>query len=204
MSTTASATDVSQSRKALQFVGNATGPLALLAFGIALWYYQANENIFSFGAWGALDALTGVALLATGKEEDRLASRLPLAYGFIAFFVVMMIYQNGMWKWGLAENVCLIGTFIALIGWKLSGPLFAVVAFNAAMGIASIPILIGDYHNPQTWTWWLWVGSLTSATIGLYLARPLRLSNIGKWLFVAVSEIVTILMLYCLFRPYFF
>lgn len=190
-------------RQVLIIVGNYVGPSALLAFGIALWYYQASENIFSFGAWGLLDVLAGVALLSTGKSEDRRAAVLPISYGCIAFFVVAMIFQNGKWEWGFVENICLAGIAIALVGWRFSGPLFAIIAFNTAMGIASIPILMSTYHDPQTWEWWLWVGSLISATIGLYLARPIRLDNIGEWLFVAVSETVTIAMIFLLFRPYF-
>jgi hypothetical protein len=189
--------------KTLRFIGDYTGPSALLVFGVALWYLGKHENIFSFGAWGTLDLLTGIALLRSSDPADKKAANLPLAYGVIAFFAAAMIYNNGKWEWGIVETVCLVGTVVALIGWYRSGELFAVVAFNTAMCIASIPILVSNYHDPQTWEWWLWVGSFVSATIGLYLTYPWRLSNIKSWLFVAVSEVVTISMLILLFRPYF-
>ncbi len=178
--------------KTLKLVGDITGPAALLAFGLALWHYQASENLFSFAAWGTLDILMGTCMYyACAKKE----SVLPIAYGIIAFFVTVMIYRNGKWQWTLVETVCLAGTIIGIIGWWRLGALFGVVAFGAAMSVASIPILVSNYHNPQTWEWWLWVGGGVSATIGLYLTRPLTLQNIGQWLFVAVSAVVTALML---------
>lgn len=198
MSTTVNAATNSPSRRVLQFASDYAGPTALFAFGIALWYYRENENIFSFGAWGVLDFLTGMCMF---QAKERKAAVLPLLYGVICAFVVMMIWNNGKWDWTIVESICLVGVAFGLALWRWWGSTAGVVAFCTALAIASIPILLDNYHNPNTWEWWLWIGSGTSATVGLILNRPWKLENISAWLFVAVSEVVTATMLVLLLWP---
>lgn len=190
-----------QNRKVLEFIGNTVGPVAVFAFGIALWTYSASENLFTFAAWGMLDFLTGVSMYKAGAKKE---SVLPLLYGLICVFVVAMIFRNGEWVWTNVETIAFIGTAVALVCWWRLGPSAGVVAFGAALAIASVPIVIGTYHNPQPWEWWMWVGSGVSSTIGLYLTRPWSLENIADWLFVAISAVVGNLILLLLVRPLFF
>ncbi len=188
-------------RKVLKVIGDVTGPLGLLCFGAALWHYNASENIFSFAAWGVLDLLTGIAML--GTANGRKAAVLPIAYGIICAFVVAMIWRSGKWDWTMVETISLIGTLVGIICWRVFGSVWGVIAFGAALTIASVPILLSTYQNPQTWEWWLWVGSGVSASAGLLLAMPMRLKNIEEWLFAGVSEVVTTIMLVLLLWPLF-
>jgi len=202
MSNSATTTVNVSSRKALQFFGDWTGPIALFLFGIGLWYFGEKENIFSFAAWATLDILSGASMFYNGSRKEAV---LPIAYGVFAFFVTAMIYQNGSLQWGLVENLCAAGVAIAVVGWFIVGPLAAVIASSTAALIASIPIFFSTYHEPHVWEAWLWVGSAVSATIGLYMSRPWTINNISDWLFVSVSEAVTVIMLILLLiRPLFF
>src|SRR3989344_91915 len=199
MSDSATAQAEFPSRKALKLIGDFAGPMALAAFGVALWHYQASENIFSFAAWGVLDFLTGVAMLST--VEGRKNALLPIAYGIICAFVVAMIWRNGKWDWTYIETICLVGTIAGIMCWRMFGATYGIVAFGAALAIASVPILLDAYRNPQTWEWWLWIGSGVSASTGLWLARPLTFKNVEAWVFVAISEVVTAIMLVLILRP---
>jgi len=206
MSTVSVTERISQSRKVLQTVGDYIGPLALFVFGVALWYYQAAENLFSFAAWGTLDFLTGLVLFLSKDPEENKAAPLPLAYGIICAFVVAMIAKNGTLSWSWVESVCLTGVILGVVLWlilKKKREQYAVISFCTALSIASVPIVISTYHNPQPWEWWLWVGTNTSAAIGMYLNYPWRFSNIASWLFVAVSTVVGNIILILTLRPFF-
>jgi hypothetical protein len=187
-------------RKVLEWIGNIAGPFALFLFGIVIMLTDNSENIFTFAAWGALDFLTGVCMLYAGAKKE---SVLPIGYGVICLFVVAMIFNNGIWQWTIVETICLIGVVVGLIGSFVLGPVFGVIAMSTAAGIASIPLLKDNFFHPQTWEWFLWVGSFISATIGLYLSYPWHKGNIQDWMFVAVSEAITIGILILILRPLF-
>lgn len=184
-------------RSALQFLASTIGPMALLAFGIALWAYGASENVFTFAAWGTLDILIAASMMRAGSRTEAV---LPLAYGIIAFFVVGMILRNGKWEWGFVETACAVGSTLALIGWWRGGPVVATVMASATMLVAGVPLFVANYHEPQTWEWWLWAAAGTSALLSLYLSRPLRLANISDWMFAATSAGYSFAVLAVLFQ----
>lgn len=188
------------SRKALRLLADFTGPLTLCCFGVVLWAYGASENLFSFAAWASLDILMGMSMYKAGAKKQAV---LPVVYGITCAFVVAMIYRNGQWQWTNVETICLAGTAFALFCWYRFGPVPAVIAFGVALLAASVPILVSTYHSPQTWEWWLWIGAGVSSGLGLHLSRPWTLKNIADWLFVAISMIVTVIMLVLLLSPLF-
>jgi hypothetical protein len=183
------------------FVGVAINLITSIWYVKNILYGSTRPNLISWFLW-MLAPFIGVFFeLKAGAG----LSVLPVFMaGFGPFLVLIFSIwnKNTYWKIGRLDIICGIFSLLALILYIFTHNLGISILFAIISdGLASIPTLIKSWNFPETETGSIYLGSIFSNTLGLFIIK--------NWIFSIYSFgiyliIINLAISFCIYRKIFF
>ena len=164
--------------------------IAVAIFGLVLFYHDIQQNISSWASWAILDVFMTLSAWQAGNKKPFLQAFYSLA----SIGVVIAIFRNGYFHFGLTEAVCLGGTVGAVYVWRKIGPGWATLFGAVVMDAAGIPCLLDSLAQPDWRTFWLWGTCAFSGILTVCLIEDFSIRKPEQWAFAGLSAIFNIAM----------
>ncbi|NQV88308.1 MAG: hypothetical protein HQ402_01990 [Parcubacteria group bacterium] len=133
-------------------VGAIIPAVTIIAFALHLLMKEIQLNVVSWILWTILDIVLVITAIAAGNKRPW----LPIGYTFGAAFVTIILWSRGLWEFGFAEGISVLGVVAALVVWRFVGAKGAIITASIAMTIAALPQAYDFWITPNPSTWWLW------------------------------------------------
>lgn len=129
----------------LVIIAGIIGVLVDIPLIIGILQKKIDQSFATYFLWGTLDAIAFVSIILQGGNFW-----LPLGYAIGALTVAGLLAFRGKVNWSWLESLVVVLCIICMIVWWQLGNKAATIASVAALGIASIPQIVGTYKDPKT------------------------------------------------------
>ena len=154
--------------KTLVYGGGIVSLLNLMwfAWGIASGAIVPT-NTATWLMWFLLD-LTALGTAIAARKPFA----LPLSYTAGAATILAVHLKMGTWQWTWIETSSAIGVTISAILWQKLSADWGTIACVTAMTIASFPIAVSLWMEPNAGAFWVFANAVVACTMTLIGARP--------------------------------
>ena len=133
-------------------IGGIIPAVTVIAFALHLLMKEIPLNVVSWILWTILDVVLVITAIAAGNKRPW----LPLGYTFGAALVTIILWNRGLWEFGFAEGISILGVVTALVVWCFVSARGAIIIASIAKIIAALPQAYDFWITPNPSTWWLW------------------------------------------------
>lgn len=178
------------------FIGIALNIIFIFFYIKSIFKGNTRPNLVSWFVW-MLAPFVGVFLqLKGGAGLSVLATFMP---GFVPFLVILfaLFKKNAFWKINSFDLICGLFSIMALIIYfQTQNITLAIIFAILSDGLAAIPTLIKSYTNPESESYFGYIGGIITNIFALLIIKDWTFSIYGFSLYFIFINILIISVIY--------
>jgi hypothetical protein len=180
-----------RSKHYANWVSGILGFAAPTYFAWTIYHLGTPQNVATWGMTVLLDAL-GLFLVLKG------GNKLPLLqvgwFAAACLILTAILVGRSPWHWGIVETASLVLCLVAVVLWLTLSAEAAIFAFVIAFIVATVPLIVDYWTNPQPSTTWLWVVTVFTCLLSIYGAKKQDVAHTAvPWGAIALNGFIAFL-----------
>lgn len=162
-----------------EIAGIFAGILEFLAFFLYIISIVKGKTVPNRATWFVLTVVgfaIAVSYYASGARDTMW---VPVVYAVGPFIIFLLSIKKGEGGWSLFDRFSLVGAFMSLILWWISGSALVALLFNISIDFfGMLPTVKKSYYNPKSEEGFPWLISSFSGVVNIFAIENLSFSII--------------------------
>jgi hypothetical protein len=166
--------------------------LAFVPYIIAILKGKTKPAKMSWFIWATMDTILFAGMLAKHAVNGQIVGAICGAW--IVFFLAL---KHGVPGWTKIDKVCLGGTILALLLWKISGDATVGIVTSLCAGLlGSVPTFVSAWKDPSRESKLAWTTYWVSCLFALLAVPSWTLADAGQPIVFTMIETTMVSILY--------